>query len=289
MILILSVKKIILGNHLYKTRVHRRDTRAQRRVVFFSEKSFWDKGQWNELGKPRKDVKRYKRQTVVHTKINKAKNIVTDRDGRTGRGAWDKIKQRDLGTGLTHGPSPCLLWAQGSCSALAHFWSSWCCGWFALCVLPEIGVLPWEFMRAPAEWNGHLSSFHMRESLSQNDVLWKELTCLATTSLFSSWAMSYRMTAHRECSSGSSEASRLIKAGMAPASTRACTILGWVEILLNNPTVLHCNLILEPFNRLINAGMVPTMKRSRKSMVCNYLWSICHDRLNIYGHCHINN
>ena len=79
------------------------------------------------------------------------------------------------------------------------------------------------------------------------------------------------MTAQRECSSGSSETSRLIKAGMAPASTKACTILGWVEILLNNPTVLHCNFILEPFNRLINAGMVPTMKRSRKSVVCNYL------------------
>ena len=38
------------------------------------------------MEKPRKDVKRYKRQTVVHTKRNKAKNIARDKEGRTGWG-----------------------------------------------------------------------------------------------------------------------------------------------------------------------------------------------------------
>lgn len=97
------------------------------------------------------------------------------------------------------------------CLALVYFWYSWDCGRFPLHHphwdwSSSLRVLPLHNNMSMS-----LSSFYIRGmSVSQNDVLWKELTYLAITSLFSSWAISYRMTAQRECSSGSSETSRLI-------------------------------------------------------------------------------
>lgn len=142
-------------------------------------------------------------------------------------------------------------------------------------ILSPLADQPWEFITLTARSSVFLVS--MWEDGWQSEVMFygTVLTYLAITSLFSHLAISYRMTAQRECSSGSSQASRLIKAGMPPASTRACTTLTWVEILLNSPTVLHCSFILGHFNRLIKAGMVPVKIRLRwTSMSQSYLPSI---------------